>query len=272
MVRKLLLITSLLVANVTWLDGQHTEMLVTVLNEKTLEPILDLGTQNFLVVDDKTNLRVTGVNYIEGFIDAILLVDASVIGAAVQPMVTAFVEELGERKRMALVTYHTSADLVQEFTSSRQLLLDALRGVRYQNQPRVMDALYAALDEGFQKSVGRRVIVVFSTGMEGRSHSPIWEVLELARQRNVSIFPVCVKGSNKGLFRRLAHNSGGAFFVQRELKVDAQSLSRSIHSVLRGYYILKLQGVYRLGNQTNVRVRGLPRQKGKIWVAKLPLE
>ena len=272
MIRKRLLLTGFLLVTAPWLGAQQTKMLVTVFDEKTGESIRDLSTQNFLVVDDKTTLRVASADYVEGLVDAMVLVDTSGVGEVVRSLAAAFVEGLGEKEQMALVAYHSSADLIQDFTSSKQLLFNALRQVRYGNQPRVLDALYAALDGGFQNTAGRRVVVLLSAGVESRSRSSLAEVLELARQRNVSIFAVYVTGADKGLFRRLALNSGGAFFGVRKLKLQPKPLSEVVYSVLRGHYVLELHGVYRLGDRVEVTIQKLPKSKRKIWAATLPLE
>ncbi len=272
MTRKRLLLAGFLLVTAPWLGAQQTKMLVTVFDEKTGESIRDLSPQNFLVVDDKTTLRVASADFVEGLVDAMVLVDTSLVGEVVRPLAAAFVAGLGEKEQMALVAYHSSADLIQDFTSSKQMLLKALSQVRYGNQPRVLDALYAALDGGFQNTVGRRVVVLLSAGVESRSRSPLAEVLGLARQRNVSIFAVYVTGADKGLFRRLALNSGGAFFGVRKLKLQPKRLSELVYSVLRGHYVLELHGVYRLGDRVEVTIQGLPKSKRKIWVATLPLE
>ncbi len=270
--RKRLLLTGFLLVTAPWLGAQQTKMLVTVFDEKTGESIRDLSTQNFLVVDDKTTLRVASADYVEGLVDAMVLVDTSWVGEVVRSLAAAFVEGLGEKEQMALVAYHSSADLIQDFTSSKQLLFNALRQVRYGNQPRVLDALYAALDGGFENTAGRRVVVLLSAGIESRSRSSLAEVLELARQRNVSIFAVYVTGADKGLFRRLALNSGGAFFGVRKLKLQPKPLTELVYSLLRGHYVLELHGVYRLGDRVEVTIQGLPKSKRKIWAATLPLE
>ena len=122
--RKRLLLTGFLLVTAPWLGAQQTKMLVTVFDEKTGESIRDLSTQNFLVVDDKTTLRVASADYVEGLVDAMVLVDTSWVGEVVRPLAAAFVEGLGEKEQMALVAYHSSADLIQDFTSSKQMLFN----------------------------------------------------------------------------------------------------------------------------------------------------
>ena len=193
-------------------------MIVTVIDQKTGEPITDLNERNFKIVDDKTRLRVDELEFKRDSIDIMLLIDTSLVGEMVRPLAGAFINELGEKEQMAIVSYHDSADLIQDFTASKQLLHQATEKVQYGNNPRVLDALYAAIDGGFTSSAGRRVIVVLSAGVEGRSRVTEGEVLRLARRRGVSIFPVYIIGAERGMFQRLSDYSGGALFAARRLE------------------------------------------------------
>ena len=82
-IRKHLLLTSFLLLTAPWLGAQQTKMLVTVFDEKTGESIRDLRPPNFLVVDDKTTLRVARADFVEGLVDAMVLVDSSMVGEVV---------------------------------------------------------------------------------------------------------------------------------------------------------------------------------------------
>jgi hypothetical protein len=253
-------------------SSAQSKLIVTVVDQKTGEPITDLNDRNFSVVDDKTRLRVDEVEFRTDSIDIMLLIDTSLVGEMVKPLAGAFINELGEKEQMAIVSYHDSADLIQDFTASKQLLHQAVEQVQYGNNPRVLDALYAAIDGGFTSSAGRLVIVVLSAGIEGRSRVTEGEVLGLARRRGVSIFPVYIIGAERGMFQRLSDFSGGALFAARRLKLKPPELSRRVYSVLRGYYELLVSGVQTMGNRIEVTVEGLPKSKRKVHATNLPLE
>lgn len=250
----------------------QSKLIVTVIDQKTGEPIIDLNDRSFKVVDDKTQLRVDEVEFRRDTIDIMLLIDTSLVGEMVRPLAGSFINELGEKEQMAIVSYHSSADLIRDFTGSKQLLHQALEQVQYGNNPRVLDALYAAIDGGFTSSAGRRVIVVLSAGVEGRSRVTEGEVLRLARRRGVSIFPVYMIGAERTMFQRLSDFSGGALFATRRLKLEPPALSQRVYSVLRGYYELLVSGVQTMGNRVEVTVEGLPKSKRKVHATSLPLE
>jgi hypothetical protein len=252
--------------------AQQARLLVTVFDEKTGEPVKDLKASNFNILDDETQLSVESAEYKESLLDLMVLVDSSLLGEMVRPLGSAFVKSLGPEEQMAIVAYDSSANLIQDFTSSKELLLKALQQVSYGNNPRVLDALYAAIDDGFEHTVGRRVIVLLSAGVEGRSRVAESEVLQLARQKNVAIYPVYVVGAERGMFRRLAQHSGGAYFGARRLKLQPQPLSDLVYSVVRGCYELAVKGVHTLGRRIEVKIEGLPKSDKRIWASARPLE
>ncbi len=265
-------VCSAILPSTTPLVAQDAKLIVTVFDEKTGESLKDLQDRNFQIIDDKTRLTITSVAYKEELVDIMLLIDTSLVGEMVRPLAAAFVEQKGDEEQMAIVSYHNSADLIQDFTSSRNLLYSAFDQVRYGNNPRVLDALYAVIDGGFQYSTARRVIVLLSAGVEGRSRVSEAEIIQLARQKRVSVYPVYVMGVEREMFRRLAGGTGGAYFGAKKLKLKPDELSRRVYSVVRGYYEIGVRGVYALGDRIKVEVVGLPKSKRKIRATSLARE
>lgn len=254
------------------LAAQSVKLIATVFDEKTGKPIEDLQAENFSVLDGKRPLQVVSAEYKDSLLDVMVLIDASLIGEMVAPMGSSFVAGLGEKEQMAIVAFDSSAELIQDFTSSKQLLRQSLTRIRYGNNPRILDALYATLDGGFQNTVARRVIVILSAGAEGDSRTRLNEVLALARRRSVSIFPVFVVGADKSLFRKLAENTGGAYFGAQNLKLNPKQLSELVYPVLRKYYLLELSGAYTLGQEVEIEVVGLPKSKMRVRASALAME
>jgi hypothetical protein len=254
------------------LPAQQAKLLVTVFNQKTGEPLTGLKAENFVVTDDKTPLTVVSATYQTGPLDIMLLVDTSLVGEMVRPLGMAFIAALEEKDQMAIVSYHSSADLIQDFTSSKQSLQGALAKVEYGNNPRVLDALFATLDGGFETSSARRTVILLSAGVEGNSRVPEGEVHRLTRAKRVSLYPVFVIGAERGMFERLADQSGGAFFAARKLKLDPRPLAARVYSVARGQYDVEVSGVYTLGNRVEVTIQGLPKTDGKIRATALVVE
>src|SRR5256885_8393227 len=198
-----------------------TKVLVTVVEQKSGRPVTGLKAEDFTVLDEKTPRQVESAEYASAVLDAVLLLDTSLVGSMVQPVAEDLIAQLKPKEQMAIVAFHSSADLIQDFTSSKQLLGRAIGSVTYGNTPRVLDALYAAIDTGMKNATFRRVVVILTTGYEGDSRTSERDVAQLARKSGVSIYPVFATGRGRALFEHLARRKGGAGFYFRGMREDS---------------------------------------------------
>jgi VWFA-related protein len=246
-----------------------TRLLVTVIDQKSGKPVTGLSAGEFTVTDDNRPRKVESAEPFTGPLDVMLVLDTSQLGGALQPAAESLVGQLQPKDQMAIVAFHSSADLIQDFTSSRELLIRAISSVKYGNAPRILDALYAATEGGFRGSAFRRVIVLVTAGVEGPSRSTEREVLRLARRNGVSIYPVFASDQELPLFERLARQTGGAFFSLRGIKRAAgpQATPRVL-DVVRSCYTLSVEGNMFLGDRLKIEVK----RPERLVVSGLPLD
>ena len=242
---------------------------VTVTDRKTGEAATGLTAADFTVWEDRNRRAVQAAEYRTGPVDPMLLLDTSLVGEVVRPLAAELIAQLAEKEQMAVVSFHSAADLIQDFTSSKQLLLRSLENLRYGNAPNVLDALYAAVDGGFQPATFRRVVLLLTTGFEGSSRVTEQQVIRVARRQGVSIYPIFVVGSERSMFERLARGTGGAMFQLAEMrKQKPGGIAERIFATVRGSYTLTLQGNLRLSDKARIEVT----RPEKALVAILPLE
>ncbi len=249
--------------------GAATRLLVTVVDQRSGAPVAGLKASDFVVLDGGQPRRVESAVPAAGPVDVMLLLDTSLLGAVVQPVAEGLVGGLLAKEQMAVVAYHSSADLVQDFTASPELLLRAIGSVKFGNAPRVLDALYASLDEGFRNSVFRRVLILLSSGVAGPSRMSEREVVRVARRNTVSIYPVFVLGQERPMFERLARATGGACFELRDRQrvPDGKTGSR-IFEVIRSAYTLSVEGNLALGDRLRLEIK----RPERVFVSGLPLD
>jgi len=260
------LIPFLLLAAV--LSGE-TRLVVTVTDARTGRPVSDLKASDFTVIGDRTPHRVEDAGFGGTAIDVMLLLDTSLAGGAVKPVAAGLISQLKKEEQMAVVAFHSSADLIQDFTASTELLNRAVAGIRYGNSPRVLDALYATIDGGFEHAAYRRVVLLVTTGYEGPSRTPQRDVIRLARRNGVSIYPVFLTGASKSMFESLARQTGGAVFNLRELeKSSRQGIGERIFDVVRTRYVLTLPGNLEAAENLTVSVD----RPGKLFISAMPLD
>lgn len=246
-----------------------TRVLVTVVEQKDGQTVAGLSAADFTLRDGGTERKVESAEYTHGTLDIMLLLDSSLVGGMVQPVAENLVAQVQPKEQMAVVAFHSAADLIQDFTSSKELLLRSLAGVKYGNAPRVLDALFAAIDGGFRDSIFRRVILLLTTGFEGPSRTSERDVIRLARRNGVSIFPIYMTGAERSLFENLARQTGGASFNLRNLqRAGVKEPGPRIFEVARGHYLLTVSGNLSLGERVRVEVRH-PR---KVFASALPLD
>jgi hypothetical protein len=246
-----------------------TRLLVTVTDPHSGEAVADLKAGDFTVLDDKTPRAVESAEMTSEPVDIMLLLDTSLVGEAVQPVAANLIQQLDPKEQMAVISFASSADLVQDFTSSRELLNDAIRKMKYGNTPQVLDALYASIDGGFGSSPFRRVVVLLTTGLEGGSRVSDKEVISLARKNGVSIFPVYLAGSGRWLFDELARQTGGAGFRVGDLRrMKNPRPGPLIFAALRKHYVLSISGNEEPGPKLKIRVNG----QDKLFASALPVE
>jgi VWFA-related protein len=246
-----------------------SRIVVTVVEHKTGNPVTGLTAQDFAVFDDKTPRRVEASEVVSPTLDVMLLLDTSLVGGMVQPVADTLISQLGPKEQMAVVSVHSSADLLQDFTSSRESLQRAISQVKYGNTPRLLDGLFAAIEGGFQSSNFRRVALLLTAGYEGDSRVSEKQVIKLARRNGVSIFPVYMAGSEKYMLENLARQTGGASFSLRDMKKSkADNPGPRIFGVLRSHYVVTVFGNAALGEKLRVEVK----RPEKLFVSAMPAE
>jgi len=252
--------------------GAQPRLLVTAFDEKTGEAVGGLTASNFSVTDGSIQLRVESAEYKTDPMDLMLIVDTSFAGQAVKPLTIPIIQGIEKGEQVAIVGFDEGATVLQDFTSSSTALMDGMMSARYGNNPRALDALFAALDEGFENTTGRRVILLLSAGAEGRSGTPATEVFELARRRKAMVHVVYHEAADVALFRRIAERTGGIYLHAKRLKLEPKELAELVWKGIRGYYELTLSGVNSFGDRVEVEIVGASKSMKKVVATGLPID
>ncbi len=268
MSRSACLILTLTLLAATLPIAADTKLIVTVTDKKSGAPVTDLKASDFVITVGKSPRQVVSAEYTTGPVDVVLMLDSSLIGAQISSLAPSLIRELGEKEQMAIVAYHSAADLIQEFTSSKELLRRALSQVEFGNSPRLLDALYAVAADGFEGSTYRRVILLLTTGVDGPSSVTPEEVAQVCRRNGVSIFPVYMMSYGRSALEKLARVTGGAAFSARNLAKRSSDPAGRVFEVMRGRYDVTLRGNLPLGDKAKVEIR----RKGKYLASYLEVE
>ncbi len=245
-----------------------TKLLVTVVDQNTMTTVTDLKPSDLMVQDGKRVRAVETVERVEGLLDLALLVDASVVGEMVQPAAADIIQQIGEKDQMSIVAFDSSATLVQDFTSSKQLLLGSLEQIKYGNTPRILDAVFATIDGAFANTGFRRIVILITAGLEGGSRTPESRVYRAASRNQVTVYSLFV-GGWRGMFRDLAEKTGGAALNLQDMRKRTQKgPGELVFDLIRNQYAVTIAGDFSLGEKARLQMK----RPGKYAVSFLELE
>jgi VWFA-related protein len=149
---------------------------------------------------------------------------------------------LRKNKDLALIIqFDSEVNLVHDFTDDPDRLAGALDGLQAGNSTSLYDAVFLAVEEKLKKETGRKVMVVISDGDDNASKLRKEVAVEAAQRNDVLIFGIGVKsdfGTNFGVLKKMAEETGGNFFSPRARFEEIQAAFRSIQEDLQGQYSL----------------------------------
>ncbi len=215
------------------------------------QPIFGLGAENFSVVGElagRANIvRVENITDDNLTFDVVLVLDTSSSMAGTpferaREAALRFVEEAGANARIAIVTFDNTVQLVQEFTSDRDTLVNTINNLGFGGQTRLYDAAVLAINTAADGSNPRRVVILLSDGAEfgGRSQAGRGDALAAALGRGVPVYTI---GLGFGFDRTyLQQISGGtnAGFDESPTPDELITIYRNLASKLRSLYVITL--------------------------------
>jgi len=151
-----------------------------------------------------------------------------------------------------LAQFKTETELVQEFTSSRRELEDALGHFSVNGGTALLDAIIATADHAREKGKRRRkALVVITDGVEKNSSVKEKEVIEVMKEDEVQLYLVGFVDEDesfslfgrsrakkaKDLLIRLAEDSGGRAFFPADVR-ETPAIAAQIAKDLRAQYVI----------------------------------
>jgi VWFA-related protein len=153
-----------------------------------------------------------------------------------------FREVLRKSKDLALIIqFDSEVNLVQDFTDDTDRLISSLNTLEAGNSTALYDAIFLAAEEKLKNETGRKVIVVITDGEDTSSRLKDKAAIEAAQKNDVLIYGMGVRsemGTNFGVLKRFAEETGGIFFSPRARLQEIQTAFRAIGADLQGQYSL----------------------------------
>jgi len=219
-------------------------------------PVFGLTKGDFAVYEDRVIQNIESVSSEEAPVSMGMVIDTS--GSMRAKLHTVSDAALGLIKQMRpddeafLVQFKAEAELVQEFTSDRRVLENALKDLYTSGGTALLDAIIATADHAREKGRWRRkALVVITDGLERNSSVKEKEVVEVMKEDEVQLYLVGFldEGESGGLFgrspakkaqellMRLAEDSGGRAFFPRDVS-ETPAIAAQIAKDLRTQYVI----------------------------------
>lgn len=230
----------------------HPEIcsIVSVIDANNGRPIIDLDTSDFILFEDGKSLpaRVTLPDAEMG-ISVVFVVDesgsVSSIQAAVREYVTRFANEMQPYDRGAIVGYVDTVRIVQDYTSDRDTLLDAIARLRFTGA--YEDIAWGAYHgiELVGELRGAKAVIVFSDGMSDHKRVAASKVVDLANGYGTSVYTISFNKSasysrsmsNYGfdILKDMSEGTGGRYYESVGI-AETREILAEIRSDLQARY------------------------------------
>lgn len=209
---------------------------VNVLLDKTHQFVPGLKPENFLVVEDGVEQKVTNLRMTQTPITAVMLLEFAANSYAfirdMQNASDAFFRTLRPDDYVAVVTYDMRTHILTDFTNNKELIANAINSLIIPgfSDTNEFDALYETLDR-LTRIEGRKYIILVSSGRDTFSKLTLDKMLaKIKATPNVTIFTI----STGSLARELADARGGMGPITRMDYLQADNQMKTFAAMTGG--------------------------------------
>jgi Ca-activated chloride channel family protein len=235
------------------------------------KPVMDLNREQFQILEDKTPQKIEFFSKDQVPVSLVFTIDTS--GSMRPKLDTVIKSSISLVKssipgdEMAVIEFKDIPELLEEFTTDMNDVVDALQGLVASRQTAMLDALFLSADYANKEGKNhRKAVVLVTDGLDNNSYYKFDEVVNHLREADVEIYFIGFtndlsnehalfnhsdKDKAENLLNKLATETGGRAFFPRELS-EVHGIAEEISKDLRtqysiGYYPTnsKRDGTYR---------------------------
>jgi len=219
-------------------------------------PVSGLAKDDFAIYEDRVSQIIESVSSDVAPVSMGLVIDTS---GSMRPKLRTvsdaardLIRQMRPDDEAFLVQFKTEADLIQEFTSNRRELEDALGDLYAGGGTALLDAIIATADHANEKGRRRKkALVVITDGLDRNSSMKEKEVIAAMKEDEVQVYLVGFVDEEesggffsrspakkaKQLLTRLAEDSGGRAFFPTGVS-EMPAIAAQIAKELRAQYVI----------------------------------
>jgi len=237
------------------IDTDLVNLDVTVIDQNN-NPVANLKKEDFSVYEDKVKQTIESISREEAPVSFGMVIDTS--GSmrsklqSVSDAAVLLIKQMRRDDEAFVASFKAEAELVQEFTSDRRELEDAIGDLYTSGGTALLDAIISTADYAQESGKRRRkALVVITDGLEKNSSSKEKEVMEAIKEDEVQVYLVGFVDEEeeksffgkspakkaKDLLSRLADDSGGHAFFPKDIG-EIPAIAAQISKDLRTQYVI----------------------------------
>jgi Ca-activated chloride channel family protein len=235
--------------------GTDLVVLDVAVVDQNNRPVMNLKQEQFQVLEDKVPQKVEFFTPEQVPVSLVFTIDTSgSMRAKLNTVISAasnLVKESKQSDEIAIIEFKDQPELLEEFTTDINDVIDTLGGLVATGQTAMLDALYLAANYAHKEGKNRRKAVVMVTdGDERNSYYKVSEVVDALHELDVRVYLIgftfdmdsgtrifnkSPKEKAENLLNKLASETGGRAFFPKELS-EVHDIAAQISADLRTQY------------------------------------
>jgi Ca-activated chloride channel family protein len=233
--------------------------------------VTGLVKDDFLVYEDVDVMNLTDFSFVSQVtapISVALVMDYSGSITSIpeaqsdmEEAVANFVNQLGADDEAEIVKFATEIEVVQGFTSDKNLLTNAIYNpVDVGRFTRLYDVAWQAVDDTALELKTRKAVIIVSDGVdEDDTGNPIsskslGDVINHAKDNGVPIFTVGLGNINDAILEQMANDTGGQFFDSPASDNLGNIYSQIANVLFENQYILEYISTLEIGETADLKI------------------
>ncbi len=155
----------------------------------------------------------------------------------------AFVNQIGANDSVAIMSFSTTVQLVQDFTTDKNVLLNAIDSLQVGGQTALYQASFEAVQQALNAPTARRVVIILSDGAEFGDHSTAGreDALQQAIINGVPVYTIGVGYGTDRSFMDLLSSGTNANFYESPDEQQLVQIYGDLVTLLRSQYIITME-------------------------------
>lgn len=232
--------------------GLPTVVVTTSVFDRLGQPIFGLSQENFAVTGELADTaRIVSVENVTDdnlAFSVVLAIDTSSsmagypLDRAKEAAVT-FINSIGPNDPIALVTFDTTEELIVDYTTNKDVLINAINNLGYGGRTALYDGSTLAIETASRSPTTRRVVILLSDGAEfgGNSSSVRTTALDTAVRDGVSVYTIGLGfGIDRSYLQDLSRDTNAQFF-ESPTADELVTIYGNLAATLRSFYVITLE-------------------------------